>query len=98
MNVVVTTKFDYNVTLEEWTGSAPSCWEKSIWHWRIPLKLKIFVWLSLNNKVLTWDNIQRSVSNGSGICILSKGNLKMFFFYFFNIWSELGSLLLTKEN
>ena len=83
MNVVVSTKFAYNVTSEEWGGSAPSCWEKSIWHWRIPLKLKIFVWLSLNNKVLTWDNIQRSVSNGSGICILSRRESKNVFLLFF---------------
>ena len=72
MNVVVTAKLAYNVTLEECGDSDPPFWEKSIWHWRIPLKLKIFIWLSLNNKVLTLDNLQRRVFSDSGLCILCK--------------------------
>ena len=74
MNVVVTTKLAYNVTLEECGDSDPPFWEKSIWHWRIPLKLKIFIWLSLNNKALTCDNLQKQNKSRTGRCVLCKAN------------------------
>ena len=32
-------------------------WYKKIWKWHLPLKLKCFLWLCLENRILTWDNL-----------------------------------------
>jgi hypothetical protein len=36
-------------------------WRKQLWHWNIPLKIKLFTWLAATNKILTWDNLLRRV-------------------------------------
>jgi hypothetical protein len=33
-------------------------WRKKLWSWDCALKIKLFTWLSVDNKILTWDNIQ----------------------------------------
>ena len=38
LNGVVIVKSAYNVIPEEWDGSAPSWWDKSLWSRRITLK------------------------------------------------------------
>jgi hypothetical protein len=34
-------------------------WRKHLWTWKIPLKVKLFIWLADKNKISTWDNLQR---------------------------------------
>jgi hypothetical protein len=45
-------------------------WWKPIWKLKYPLKAKIFLWLALSNKVLTWDNFKKRAWQGPGWCIL----------------------------
>jgi hypothetical protein len=33
-------------------------WRKNLWTWDFALKIKLFIWLSVENKILTWDNLQ----------------------------------------
>jgi hypothetical protein len=33
--------------------------EEKLWHWSLPLKLKNFIWLAANDKILTWDILLR---------------------------------------
>lgn len=33
-------------------------WWKQLWKYAYPLKARIFMWLALNNKELTWDSLQ----------------------------------------
>lgn len=49
-----------------------SWWHKRIWRWNLPPKNKCFLWLCLQNKILTWPNIQRRGFSGPGMCILCR--------------------------
>jgi hypothetical protein len=42
--------------------------------WKLdgPLKINIFLWMALANKILTWDNGQKRGWNGLGWCCLCK--------------------------
>jgi hypothetical protein len=51
--------------------SFPS-WLRQIWNWKVPLKLKLFVWLAGQDKVLTWDSLRRRGWEGPGICPLCR--------------------------
>jgi len=33
-------------------------WRKALWSWEVPLKLKLFNWLMIENKLLTWEILQ----------------------------------------
>jgi ribonuclease HI len=45
-------------------------WRKHLWNWKIPHKIKLFTWLSVENKIPTWDNLQRKGWVGPNICQL----------------------------
>jgi hypothetical protein len=45
-------------------------WRHSLWNWNLALKLKLFTWLALENKINTWDNLQRKGWVGPNICHL----------------------------
>jgi hypothetical protein len=32
-------------------------WRKHLWKWDLTPKIKLFIWLSLENKILIWDNL-----------------------------------------
>jgi hypothetical protein len=34
-------------------------WRKELWSWLCTLKIKLFTWLVVENKILTWDILQR---------------------------------------
>jgi hypothetical protein len=48
-------------------------WRKKLWKWDCPLKIKLFAWLVVENKILTWKNLQKRGWVGPGICHLCKG-------------------------
>jgi hypothetical protein len=45
-------------------------WQKKLWNWDCALKTKKIIWLSVENKILTWDNLQRKGWFGPSICLL----------------------------
>jgi hypothetical protein len=45
-------------------------WRKALWSWSCPLKIKLFTWLVVENKILTWDILQRRGFKGPGRCQL----------------------------
>ena len=51
-------------------------WRRSIWHWKMPLKIKAFIWLSLEGKILTWDSLQKRGWEGLGRYPLCKSDTK----------------------
>jgi hypothetical protein len=51
---------------------ADRSWLRQIWDWVIPLKLKLFIWLAGNGKILTWDVLSRRGWEGPGICLLCR--------------------------
>jgi hypothetical protein len=47
-----------------------SGWRMHLWTWKLPLKIKLFNWLADENKIPTWDNLQRKGWTGPNICQL----------------------------
>jgi hypothetical protein len=47
---------------------------KSSGNGRFNLKIKLFLWLAANHKVLTWDSLQKKGWEGPGICQLCNCN------------------------
>jgi ribonuclease HI len=47
-------------------------WLHSIWKWSIPLKFRIFCWLCVKQKPLTWEVLQKRGWQGPGRCPLCK--------------------------
>jgi hypothetical protein len=45
-------------------------WRKNLWSWNIAQKIKLFTWLTIENKIHTWDNLQRKGWVGPNICQL----------------------------
>ena len=45
-------------------------WWKQLWKFEGPLKDKLTLWLNLNNKLLTWDNLQKRGWIGPNRCAL----------------------------
>jgi hypothetical protein len=43
-----------------------------MWKWKCPLKTRLFLWLALANRILTWDNGQRRGWSGPNKCTLCK--------------------------
>jgi ribonuclease HI len=60
----------YNVVAAKmWPQQLPS-WRNQIWTWDLVFKLKLFMWLVLEGKTLTWDTLQRRGWIGPGRCSL----------------------------
>lgn len=67
---VLTVKSVYEALVS--LNGIPECsrWEKNLWKWPIPLKITLFFWLALHNKVLTWEQLQRRGWVGPSVCCL----------------------------
>jgi hypothetical protein len=47
-----------------------NCWYKELWNWQVPLKIKLFIFLMLEKRILTWENqFKRGFSRPSR-CVL----------------------------
>jgi len=51
-------------------------WFHNRWIWDIPLKLKCFMWLVVQNNIFTWDNIHKRGFEDLGRCSLCKEDLE----------------------
>jgi hypothetical protein len=47
-------------------------WIFQLWNWKLPLKLKLFIWLAGKGKILTWDSLRRRGWEGPGLCSLCR--------------------------
>ena len=67
---------------------------KNLWKWHIPLKIKCFSLLCLENKILTWENLTNRGFEGPNICILCKNDPKFVYHLFVKclfiriVWNE----------
>ena len=60
-------KLAYDFIVDELRISVDGWWRKDLWQWKIPLKIKCFSWLCVNDKVSTWDNILKRGWVGTNI-------------------------------
>ena len=50
----------------------PSFVHQILWKFNIPEKIRCFIWFLLNNKVLTWDQLNKHGVQGPSYCLLFK--------------------------
>jgi hypothetical protein len=55
----------------EGRGEEPKFWYE-LWEWQLPLKVKVFIWILLEERILTWDNLTKMGFHGPSICVLCK--------------------------
>jgi hypothetical protein len=68
----LTVKNVYNALATKLWKKTIGGWRKKLWSWDCPQKIKLFVWLAVENKILTWKNLQKRGWVGPGICHLCK--------------------------
>lgn len=77
------TKMGYQVLINIENGD--NCWwYKPMWSLKGPLKAKLFFWLILQNRVLTWERIQCRGKHSPGYCYLRKNSDESSVHLFFN--------------
>jgi hypothetical protein len=66
----LTTKNVYTTLFSTLNLQVATGWRKNFWSWNIQLKIKLFIWLAAENKVLTWKILQHKGWQGPGRCHL----------------------------
>jgi hypothetical protein len=51
-------------------------WRHKIWKWDLQLKIKLFIWLAMDQFFLTWDILQKKGWEGPSLCILCKSKFR----------------------
>jgi hypothetical protein len=64
-----TTKLSYEALMDA-VGQEEVWWWNKIWKIKVPKKTRIFLWLTLKNKVPTWEGLQKRGRQGPNICLL----------------------------
>jgi hypothetical protein len=64
---ILSVKNVYNALISTLDYPTVGGWKLNLWKWNIQLKIKLFIWLAGNQKVLTWDTLQRKGWEGPGI-------------------------------
>jgi hypothetical protein len=67
---VLTVSNAYAALLQTVGSNEEIPWLFSIWSWAIPLKIKIFIWLCIKDRPLTWEALQKRGWQGPGRCPL----------------------------
>jgi hypothetical protein len=74
-------------------------WWGKLWKLKCPAKTRLFMWNVLNNKVSTWDILQKRNFSGPGWCTLCKSEGETIVHLFLNcsytikVWTEVSRLL-----
>jgi ribonuclease HI len=74
----------YLTTKNVYNALATKLWQKNnggvrrkLWNWECPQKIKIFSWLLIEDKLLTWNNLLKRGWQGPRLCLLCRGNEEM---------------------
>jgi hypothetical protein len=68
----LTAKNVYHALATKFWTQINESWRQKIWKGDCPLKLKLFFWLLIENKLLVWENLQIRGWEGPNRCILCK--------------------------
>jgi len=64
---MLTVKNVYNALTKKIWPHQIAGWRKPLLSWDLPYKIKLFTWLVVENKILTWENLQKRGWNGPSI-------------------------------
>jgi hypothetical protein len=67
---VINDKNVYNALAKEYWSTQIIGWQRQFWNWDLARKIKLFMWLALENKILTWDNLIKEGWEGPSLCYL----------------------------
>jgi hypothetical protein len=73
---VISVKNIYTALLQQLNCDADLLWLHQLWKWPVPLKKKLFIWLSAKGKVLTWEILRKRGWEGPGICNFCKRSIE----------------------
>lgn len=94
----VSAKLAYNILMEDIGDNVVTGLRRILWSDKLPLKISCFIWLCMENKILTWQNYKAVVSVVPGCVIYVIAHLKISIIYsgwavsFFRgcgVWSEI---------
>ena len=74
-------------------------WWRPLWRLKCPAKTKLFMWCVLNNKVPTWDVLQKRSFQGLGWCVLCKREMESTYHLFLTcsftteVWKVVSTLV-----
>jgi len=54
-------------------------WWSKLWKVKAPLKVKLLMWLALNEKVLTWEMMRKRNREGDFLARIVKKTLRIYF-------------------
>jgi hypothetical protein len=60
---VTSVKNIYTALLQQLNFGVDLLWFQRLWKWSVPLKIKLFIWLSAKGKALTWEMLHVISSN-----------------------------------
>jgi ferredoxin len=78
----VNAKQAYEVQWLEMETKETNCWYKELWNWKVPLKIKVFIFLMLEQRILTWENLVKRGFLGPSRCVLC-GKYEEFVYHLF---------------
>jgi hypothetical protein len=78
-----TVKFGNLALVEESTEGVIKWWWREIWKWKSLEKIKVMFWLSMEQKIITWDFLWKRGWNGSSRCSLCNLNYESIVHLFF---------------
>lgn len=67
---IISTNSFYNAITSTLYHDKVIWWYALIRKWDFPIKLNIFTWIILKNKILSWKNLQNRGFQGPNICVL----------------------------
>lgn len=70
MTGLVSAKLAYNCQVDDWSGTRVDNLLKNLWKVGVPPKVCCFIWICFNDKILTWENLQKRGYTSPGICML----------------------------
>jgi hypothetical protein len=66
----ITVKNVYNALAKDYWSTLIIGWRRQLWTWDLAHKIKLFLWLALENKILTWENLRKRGWEGPSFCSL----------------------------
>jgi hypothetical protein len=71
---VLSVKNCYDALISTFNFPVSQGWKASLWKRKVQLKIILFFWLAVENRLLTWDNLQSKGWIGPGYCLLCKNH------------------------
>ena len=96
----ITAKLVYDCIVHSFSPQANSSFLSKLWAGSLPRKICCFIWLALQNKILTWDNLQKRGWTGPGVCALcyKVADCVQHLFFHCVVWKNVISLIQEQFN